>query len=110
MAIQIISRSIRVFRPTQRSGIYRGERLLELLMGRAFLAFPVAGDGGVSATLTATATPTMCSTMQPHVRPRSGISTITFTSAARTAQLFLLAGSSWEQLILIATADLIICL
>src|SRR5947207_3357045 len=94
MAIQIISRSIRVFRPTQRSGIYRGERLLELLMGRAFLAFPVAGDGGVPATLTATAPLTMCSTMKPHVRPRSGILAITFSSAARTAQLFLLAGAS----------------
>src|SRR5438067_13584670 len=76
-------------RPTQRSGIYRGERLLEALMGRAF---PVAGDGWLQATLTAMGIRIMCFTIRVRVRQRSGISIIMFTSAADKGQLFLKAG------------------
>src|SRR5205814_8841425 len=94
-------------RPTQRSGIYRGERLLEALMGRAF---PVAGDGWLQATLTAMGIRIMCFTIRVRVRQRSGISTITFTSAAATGQLFRTAGHWSVQGILIATAILIVCL
>src|SRR5947207_14866556 len=93
-------------RPTQRSGIYRGERLLEALMGRAF---PVAGDGWLQATLTAMGIRIMCFTIRVRVRQRSGISTITFTSAAATGQLFRTAGDWSVQRILIATAIMVIC-
>src|SRR5947208_16399271 len=94
-------------RPKQRSGIYRGERLLEALMGRAF---PVAGDGWLQATLTAMGIRIMCFTIRVRVRQRSGISTITFTSAAATGQLFRTAGHWSLQRILIATAILTMCL
>src|SRR5436190_13636983 len=94
-------------RPTQRSGIYRGERLLEALMGRAF---PVAGDGWLQATLTAMGIRIMCFTIRVRVRQRSGISTIMFTSAAGTGQLFLTAGHWSVQGIVIATVILIVCL
>src|SRR5436189_3855120 len=94
-------------RPTQRSGIYRGECVLEALMGRAF---PVAGDGWLQATLTAMGIRIMCFTIRVRVRQRSGISTITFTSAAATGQLFRTAGHWSVQRILIATAILIMCL
>src|SRR5207247_847413 len=94
-------------RPKQRSGIYRGERLLEALMGRAF---PVAGDGWLQATLTATATRIMCFTIPVRVRQRYGISTITFKSAVVLAQRFRTAGRWSVQRMLIATAILIMCL
>src|SRR5207247_10462880 len=94
-------------RPTQRSGIYRGERLLEALMGRAF---PVAGDGWLQATLTAMGIRIMCFTIRVRVRQRSGISIITFTSAAGTGQLFLMAGHWSVQRVLIATVILTVAM
>ena len=52
--IMCFTMAVRVRRPY---GIYQDERLLEALMGRAF---PVAGNGWVWPTLTATATRTIC--------------------------------------------------
>src|SRR5439155_17011884 len=77
-------------RARPQSGIYRGERLLEALMGRPFAA---AGDGQAQPTLTVTAIRIMCFTMPIRVRQQSGISITMFTQAPRGAQLFLLAGA-----------------
>src|SRR5437667_12253193 len=92
-------------RPTQRSGIYRGERLLEALMGRAF---PVAGDGWLQATLTAMGIRIMCFTIRVRVRQQSGISTTMFTEAAAGGELFLMAGP-WAALgMLIGSAVVVV--
>src|SRR5437667_12354688 len=77
-------------RARPQSGIYRGERLLEALMGRPFAA---AGDGQAQPTLTVTAIRIMCLTMPRRVRQQSGISITMCTQAPRGAQLFVLAGA-----------------
>src|SRR5947199_9775115 len=73
-AIMILCLSTSRARP--QSGIYRGERLLEALMGRPLAA---AGDGQAQPTLTVTAIRIMCFTMTIRVRQQSGISITMFT-------------------------------
>src|SRR5438105_10128382 len=88
MAIHTMACSIPVM-ARQRSGICRDEHSSAALLGRPFQR---AGRRWLQPILTGTATRTTCSTEPAPVRQRYGISTITFLSAPRTAQLFRLVG------------------
>src|SRR5207302_11376638 len=87
-AIQSMPCSIQVL-TKHRSGICQDQHSSEALLGRPFQR---AGRRRLQPILTGTATRTTCSTEPAPVRQRYGISTITFLSAPRTAQLFRLVG------------------
>ena len=87
-AIQIIC--LRTARARPRSGILSGRTPVGGVYGPTIAS---GWDLELQPTLTAT-DPRLCALNSPHVRPRSGILATTFSSAARTAQLFLLAGVS----------------